>query len=264
MRVPGYVNPQIPPPGVATHSDVLAKTGFLEGARLQRDTNAKAKIFAGFVADSTRTAIIEWTSTLNVDIETSGVGGLDTGSESADTWYAVHVIGDTTGVNAPAGIFSESPGFPTLPSGYDVFRRVGWVRNPSNSNFLRMRQTGNGRDRWVDWDANDEQFVISGGSASSFTNVDASAYAPSTSRRCMIIFYLDTGATGGADNFLNLREGGATRDFHDFHSPGVATNGEFFTTQANLFLDTLQTFDYAISPVDGSVFIGIRGYEDNL
>lgn len=239
----------------------------LRGARLRYVNASTVSIGTtgdhSYAASSYHVASLEWSDLLTASLASSGAGGLDTGSEATSTWYAVHVIGDKAGNNAPAAMLSLSATVPTLPIGYDVFRRVGWVRNRSNGNLLRFCQTGNGLDRWIDWDASDGQYVISGGSANSWTPVSTASYVPSTANFIRIVFYLDTGVAGG-DNYLNIRRSGGSGDYHDYYSPGVATNGDYFTLAATAYVDDSQSLDYAISPVDGSVYISIRGYQDQL
>jgi len=70
-----------------------------------------------YIKSYNRNYVMTFTGTLPVDITTSGVGGLSTGVEASSTWYAVHLIGDSTGVNTPKGILDVSFSNPTLPSG---------------------------------------------------------------------------------------------------------------------------------------------------
>jgi hypothetical protein len=79
------------------------------------------------------------------DITLSGAGGLDTGTESVSTWYRVFAICNDTGTLV-AGLLSASS-TPLLPSGYTLFRRVGWVRNNAASNFVLSRRSGD----WVSY-----------------------------------------------------------------------------------------------------------------
>ena len=72
-------------------------------------------------------------------ITTSGVNGLDTGSEANSTWYYVYVIFNGTTV---AALLSASSVSPTLPSGYTFFRRVGSVYNNASGNFISIRKVG--------------------------------------------------------------------------------------------------------------------------
>ena len=63
------------------------------------------------------------------DIKNNGVNGLDTGAFVTNTWYYIHIIADSTSVNIPAMVFSQSATAPTLPAGYDKFRRIGTTRS---------------------------------------------------------------------------------------------------------------------------------------
>ena len=71
---------------------------------------------------------------VTADIAASGANGLDTGSEEASKWYAFFVIHNPT-TSTTAGMFSLSPTAPTMPTGYTLFRRVGYVLNNASSNF---------------------------------------------------------------------------------------------------------------------------------
>jgi len=61
---------------------------------------------------------------LTLDVSTSGVNGLDTGSLAANTWYGIYVIYNPT-TNTTASLYSASFTAPTLPSGYTYFLLVG-------------------------------------------------------------------------------------------------------------------------------------------
>lgn len=78
------------------------------------------------------------------DITVSGAGGLDTGAAANNTWYAIHVITNATG-SLVSSLFSLSATAPTLPAGYTLFRRVGWVRRDGSGNFRFFTRTGD----WV-------------------------------------------------------------------------------------------------------------------
>jgi len=78
-----------------------------------------------------------------VDITVSGVGGLDTGSESsgAATWYHLYIIGQADGT--VDGLLSLSATAPTLPSGYTFYGYVGAIQNTAANDFIEIYQTGN-------------------------------------------------------------------------------------------------------------------------
>lgn len=78
---------------------------------------------------------------LTINAATTGANGLDAGSLANNTWYAVFVIyNPTTGTTA--GLASTSATSPTLPSGYTVFSRFGWMRTGGSATFLRTLQYG--------------------------------------------------------------------------------------------------------------------------
>lgn len=87
-------------------------------------------------------------------------GGLDTGAAAADTWYAVHLIGgDAVATDV---LLSESATAPSLPAGYDRFRRIGW-RLTDGAGALRAARQDGERLTWLDYadDAEGASFVAS-------------------------------------------------------------------------------------------------------
>lgn len=77
---------------------------------------------------------------VTINALTIGVpNGLDAGSLSNNTWYAVYVISDGTNT---AGLLSSSFTAPALPAGYTHFGRVGAVRTNAVAQFRRTLQYG--------------------------------------------------------------------------------------------------------------------------
>lgn len=76
----------------------------------------------------------------------SGASGLDTGTWTTDTWYAVHLIFNDD-LSLTNGVFSLSDSAPTLPAGYTISKRVGWVRADSATTLRLFVQTGD----WWFW-----------------------------------------------------------------------------------------------------------------
>lgn len=110
---------------------------------------------------------------LTLDITASGANGLDAGLEAADTWYFIWLIKKSSD-GTVASLLSTSDTAPTMPSGYDLKRLVGAVRNNSSSHFLRFFQD----------DANvklDDCYTVVSFTTSpptSYTAVDISAVVP--------------------------------------------------------------------------------------
>ena len=149
----------------------------LEGLGLTWLSAAAIIILPGTCRDRVDSANIVMPSPSAVVIlSSSGVNGLDTGTEASDTWYAVYVIADSTGSNPTEGLFSLSFTSPTLPAGYDVFRRVGAVRNDGSSNIENFLEVSPGRRREIVRDL--RVIVLNGGNVTTWTSIDCSAAAP--------------------------------------------------------------------------------------
>ncbi len=86
---------------------------------------------------------------LSLSTAFAGVNGLDTGSIAASTWYAVYVIYNPL-TNRVAGLLSINYTSPTLPDGYTMYRRWGWVLTNSNNYLYRTIQYGNEASYIVD------------------------------------------------------------------------------------------------------------------
>ena len=121
--------------------------------------------------DSSNLAYIASSVDLTATITTSGVNGLDTGSEASSTWYHIWVIYNGTTV---ASLLSASSTAPTMPSGYTYKKYVGAVYNGSDNNFDDFMQNGNSVDVPV-------VQVASG--ITTTTTIDLSAFVPPTARR---------------------------------------------------------------------------------
>jgi len=117
--------------------------------------------------------------TLTIDLTQSGANGLDTGVEQADTCYYIWLIYNPT-LDLYAGLFSTSHINPILPSGYTKKRRIGSVRNNSNSNITKFVVHRTGNTRLVLF-KNDYQ-ELSDGTATTYTEVDFSSSVPVTSQ----------------------------------------------------------------------------------
>jgi hypothetical protein len=122
----------------------------IKGMALSYVNTEDITIGVGRCMDSTNSRVIRNGGTVTVVIDGgTGLNKLDAGVEATSTWYAVHVIagpGQTT-----AGLLSTSATSPTLPGGYTVFRRVGWVYNDASDDLLPFVQVGNTNLRKIYW-----------------------------------------------------------------------------------------------------------------
>ncbi len=99
----------------------------------------------------------------SVAITTSGVGGLDTGTEASGTWYYIYAL------SASTGIISTSA---SAPSGQTVYALIGAVRNDGSSNFIDFKQYGS-KYYYSTWQ------TAASGSTATWQSLDTTAYVPS-------------------------------------------------------------------------------------
>jgi hypothetical protein len=168
-------------------------TGYLYGFPMYNNASNPAyqiDIGPGVCRSSDDTTDLALTTTLTVDITTSGANGLDTGSELSWVWYYIYLIYNPT-TSTYASLLSESSTSPSLPSGYTKHRRLGSVINNGSSNFRNFRcQYRLSRDRVFMYNDEDEDDVqlLSGGTATSWTDIYAGASVPPTSLLGLFLF----------------------------------------------------------------------------
>ena len=230
--------------------------GFLRAARLTFATAAQVTIGTASVASYARDAAdsfnIEWTGALTADITTSGAGGLDTGSEAASTWYAVHVIADSSKVNPVDALLSLSATAPTLPAGYDAFRRLGWARNDGSSNFIDFIQFGENQHRLIKYvDAVSNRQVLAAGAATVVTAVGLAALVPTTSRKAYIHAFQN------GTQIADLYNGTAGAILAQLQVGNELALSSFPT-------DASQNIAYDHPAAGGSLDIWLEGYGDDL
>lgn len=234
-------------------------TRYIHGLELAWSSNTQITIGEGQCKNSSDATPIVSTAEITVDITSSGANGLDTGTEASSTLYHVYIIGDSDGENATAGLLSESVSSPTLPSGYDVFRRLGTVLNNSSSNIEPFFQSGVGNQRIIYYDVDPavtNTRVIGGGNDTTFTTLDCSGSVPSTSRQALAQIVLSGGTTSAAF----------------FQSTSLASNPllRYQPTQSTgkgylwLVLNGSQEVQYKIGNAGHSISVWIVGYMDNL
>lgn len=231
--------------------------GHVNGARLSFNSVTKADIGTtgerSSVADSDRDVVIEWSGVLTADPTVAGAGGLQTGeSEAADEWLSMNVIDDTTRVNSPAALLIPD-GVAFLESGYDVIRRLGFLRNNGSSDFLKFRQFGSGRARWIEYDEENSVLEVLNagtGSAGTFIDIDCSGVVPPTSERLLFLVRENNGKTS------HFRPDGSAV------SNPVLILQEFKQELESTINCPGQVFEYETD--SGTVFVSIIGYEDDL
>jgi hypothetical protein len=187
------------------------------------------------------------TSPLSVDLSVSGLGGLDTGSEAADTWYYVYAVpGSTSGT---FGLVCSASDPSTGPTGWDIWRYLGFFRNDSSSNIKPFDYLAIGVYRQRN--SEDSDLVLyseSGGSPSvgSWTNMTLTSAIPTVVASAVALeFYLDSDSGG----------------IHQFHvEPGnppaftPTTTNDTRGAAVQMGQDSQSTVGYVVRPLyDGTL-----------
>ncbi len=201
------------------------------------------------------------TGVVTVDITTHGAGGLDNGTLAVSTFYAVHAIGDSFGNNPGSALISTSLTAPVLPAGYDMFRRIGFIKTDGSSHVLAFRQEGVTADRWMWYDVAIATGITSGSSAT-FATVDCSAGIPAMGVNSDAKFLVAFTPTAGGDK-LELRPGlSSATNGYARESGSVAAVAK--TTIMECPIDTPMTdaVDYLVT--GSAVAISVAAYLDQL
>ena len=242
--------------------------GFVRGARLSYISASSVSIGTvakdSFVRDNADSFNHNWAGILTADITISGPGGLQTGSiEAANEWLGVHVIGDTTEVN-PIKALLIPDGTAFSEAGYDVNRRLGWVRNKAR-NFIRFDQTGIDSERVVLYDVASVQTVLQNGTATSFTPVDLKEFIPPTSQWALCHFEF-LGSSASSDfgikpsNFVNSLRFTAPL----ISQPSYTPVGQEVRKVLWTMTDENQSIDYILSSSSSELDIAPAGWKEYL
>lgn len=183
---------------------------------------SEVTIRTGECLDDAFDSFIDVASALVVDITASGINGLDTGSEAANTWYSVWVVKGASGVG---GLLSLSETAPTVPSGYDsVKRRVGWIRNEA-ADIRFFHQLIFGSSRLYTWDDSDRAGTRIADNLNNTTMTAASAavWMPPTSTTGYFLVGSHISATS-TFQFVYINRGGTAQTSPVFRVPADTSN----------------------------------------
>jgi hypothetical protein len=222
-----------------------------------------SQVIIGKAGQASSAGNISWTGELTAALNASGAGGLDTGSEAANTWYAVYAIGDSSGSNNPAALFSASFSSPSLPSGYDQQALVWAVKNDGSSEIIKFYQSGKGSKRrcWYDYGTNNLR-VVDAGNSTAWAQVDCSAYAPPVVDLVHLQVKFETGTKGAATDDVRVRRNGASSSQA---APAVGVkSGDSAAFQIPMICDDDQKLEYKVDNSKNKTTIVVRGWDLDL
>lgn len=135
---------------VQNFSIVNAPNLYVDGLRITWDTAKLITVSPGAARDSTNSNDIVLSAPIILNNQITGPQGLDIGIAGQATYF-VYLIGDSTLYTPTSAVFSLSAVGPQLPSGYNMWRRIGSVamreNAPTNYDIKRFIQYGRSQDR---------------------------------------------------------------------------------------------------------------------
>ncbi len=179
--------------------------GFISGLYVTATAPTTVTFSTGYARSDDDTYDINVTSTLTVDITLTGAGGRrSTIVEAANAWYSLWLIADSRGVNAPAAFLDTVSTAPTLPSGYNKQRRIGWIRNNGSSNFRDVNLVkAAGQYREVHYRVTENNLqVLAGATSTSYATIDLTGLIPPT---CSCAYLLGRIDAPGDTDFVRWR-----------------------------------------------------------
>jgi len=188
----------------------------------------------------------------SADITVSGAGGLDTGVESADAWYAVFAIYNPAS-GAVSALLSLSTTAPTLPGGFSFFALVGLVRNAAG-NFRPFVQRGSLALY------KDAVSVLAAGAATSLTAVSLAAAVPPLAVSANLFLNKASPASAGESTANVFSRNSATSPAASVlaFSAGNVQGGR---TNAEMYLDWPDSAPNVwYNNTSGSLSLSVNGY----
>lgn len=227
------------------------------------------------------------TPTYTISTTKSGALGVDvlpTAGVAASTLYYVYAIGSSTNnspnqsgfdVNLlPSALISLSATAPTLPYGYDMFRRIGAVRTDATaapSHLVAFFQTSNANssNRTMNYvvDGTTALKVVSAGASTSYAQVVLTSMVPATATNVKVRAVLTPNTAG---NLVALEP---TKNLSGLESAlgyaamsgdvsAVATTG-MLTCPMGVDASVANIY-YKVSNGSDAVDLYLQGYEDEL
>jgi hypothetical protein len=200
------------------------------------------------------------TGIVTINIAANGLAGLDSGTIAANTFYAVYAVGDSTGNNPGSALISANLTTPFLPSGYDMKKRIGYIKTDGSSHILPFRQDGTGLDRWMWYDASIATSITAGSSAT-YATVDASAGLPSSTPT--MVNWACVFTPTAANNKLVLAPGTSTST-NGYASASGSVAAVVTTVDLVCPTDSPNTAAIVYKVTGSAVAINVQAYLDQL
>lgn len=231
----------------------------VDGLEIARASATTLTVASGRARNSSNENDIILTAGVTINGAENGINGLDTGSLANATLYTIYAVGDSSQNSTPGAMISASATSPLLPVGYDMYRKIGYVRTDGSAQFLLGYWSGSSNERIFMYDA-PIATAVTAGSSTTDAAVSLATFVPAVTGLPVYMFYDMTPAA--ASRVLTLKPYGATgapftatSQVTAVHVTGVAL------VQAQLLLG-VPNIEYVWSAGGGdAVALNVAGYQ---
>lgn len=189
-----------------SNGNIIGTTQFFRGIvglDPEKVTTNLLRLYPGACGNSNGTDVIGTSTSVDIDLSTTGANGLDTGTVTNGVDYHVYVLKkDSDGTMSAVVSDSITYGGVTVPTGYTLFRKLpfGFVYHSTNWDgipafhlsawpkpFIRLTDSEEGSA----WRA------LNSGTATTFTNIDLTPWLPDNARMAYIFCRVSATGTNG-------------------------------------------------------------------
>lgn len=229
---------------------------YIQGLRVTWTDGTHISIATGRARNSTNVNDIINSAAITINTAVIGAGGMDQVAVANSTLYAVYLIGDSSQYETTSAVLStDFTNGPVLPSGYDMWRRIGCVLTSGAAAILEFRQRGESNDRWMWYDVGIAELAAGAQAAYTAVNIATSVPAQAT----QVIFDTILTPTGAADA-VHLQPTGATgADGYAILTGAVA--GVVQRAPLMVPCNATPSIDYKVT---GTVSLNTQAYLDQL
>jgi len=230
----------------------------VSGLELAWVSNTTLTMQAGSARNSTNQADIVLPLAVTINGAANGINGLDTGVLVLSTLYTIYAVGDSTNNNVPGAVLSASAVSPTLPVGYDMWRKIGYIRTDASVHFLLGYWFGSANDRLFTYDVPIATAVTAGSSAT-YAAVTLATFVPAVSQLPVLIEANWT--ANAANDTLALQGFASVGDTVKYIAPVAgATAHTIVRDYVNAQLDAgVPKINYKVSAA--AVALNVAGYQ---
>ena len=228
---------------------------YMDGLNSYSNASGQVTIPIGECNDNTDSYLLSLNSNYIVDMAVSGLGGLSTGVEAANTTYFIILVHNPS-TNDTGAIFDLSSSTPTLPSGYTVWRIIGAVTNDLSSNFVGFEFMGSGRSKRCIYEG--VLPILIGGANTAITPISSAYYVPLYPNNKT---YIDIGVRFEADTLVYHRTQVTAYEY--LSRGGVGPNVRATCPVSNIEITNSREFGYSTFSA-GNVTVNLLAYTVEL